>query len=371
MKKIFVLLTIIFLASFSMALIKPLLNTNEITEITPKESVEDTKIYSYSLCNGIDFPIYGDSGNFEGYRYGGDVLTEQAGICNVRNRHTVGTWMVPIDANLAILDMPEDVSRFPGLTYPDGMIGNITLPIWRIGRYVEADLNWNKPEDYCFTEKYTTRNITGQLLPLINYWGNVFDNSKLSVSIFKYLNGSWSQVDFDYIYLQVKNINKPLLGVGTDKQNYTVIENGTAKIKLTITDDDLLCGEPDWNVASSYKVNYKSAETFEIRINGTPIDSTDANSGAFGVKLIGSNQGELTITLNAEDFNLGAQDLNITVIDTDGYHQGSGSTVGEFAVDQYYNQIEKTVQLNVIQTSTSCTPQFDKTTLNWIFCSQI
>jgi len=325
------------------------------TENIPAASSGD-KGMGINLCTGEMISSANDDGS-QYFFYAGDQLTEEAGICNSRVRHYCPPYICTHDINMAILVDQEEVIKFDGLIFP--------FTNWRIGRYVENDFNWNKDTNYCFVEKYTTRGKSGQDFPLLST-AYTRDKAIIPVSLWEYLGGmQWDFLDTDIVKLRVININKPLSSVTTDRTNYYVTENQKLRIKLTLTDNDFLCGKPDWGL---YQIagdpEYQSAETFEIRINNEalPSESVDQNTGAFGAFITTENQGEITIEWDSTGFAPGNYDLNISVIEMDGYHEkiwGGGSVgwiVQPFVVEQYLTQIDNTIHVTVNEIDPGCQP---------------
>ncbi len=369
MKKIFLgLILFLFLITSATGFLKPL-NLQEQT-IVP---VNDTKGMSQSLCTGEMNWALDDYGN-PMYYYNGDPLTEEAGICNARVTQRVLNQ--PIDQNITIEVSPFSIGKFLGATYPNGQIGIEKGIIWRIGRYITADFNWNKDTNYCFTERFTTRSRTGQYAPLI---GGAYDRDTAKFNSYFYRYdpdpGQWTNFDVDGFYMAVSNINKPLIDFETDENTYTLPYGETdLQILLTITDDDLLCGKPTWGgVPSSFIPKYKSPEVFQIKFNGQDLNSIDENSGTFGADIIqGTNQGELTITIDTSEYSPGEYDFEIQVTDIDGYHEKGGTlawpTVEPFIIEAYGNTITKTIHLTKEGSGNNCTPYYDKYTGMWIDC---
>ncbi len=358
-KEILILFTILFLLGSATALLKPAIQTKtnffDSENTTTKtisgfggKQIIDTdkggKGYNVALCSGGLNYYYDDYGNHLSY-YNGDPLTEQAGTCNanVKKSYLQGT----LDMNLSMFINQLDVQNFEGITFPYS---------WRIGKYVASDFNWNKPENYCFVETYTTRNKTGQPFPLIEAGSLLrYDAVYIYTHLEEYLgNNQWQYLagTLDDYRMQVQNLNKPLTSIGTDKTNYNLVEGeDTLTITLTIVDDDLKCGKPDWylNHKLPGEPEYYSGETFQILIDGQPLDSRDQNNGAFGAYIITENQGQLTIDINMSDYLPGEYDLNITVIDIDGYHEMAGTelnpTIEPFIIEEYGTQKETTIHV--------------------------
>lgn len=346
MKKIIIFLTLLLIAATANGLLKTAI---EIDEPETNEQLIEEETNEY-VAGGLDRFLCTGEDNYAGagvYYYNGDPLTEQAGNCNadVLVRYYE-------DKNLIFypdITPPQSIYDFPGLTLPWDM---------NVGQFVGSSFNWDKPEDYCYTEKFTTRSKTGQTLP----WSfSGFDNSWLRVWIF---DGDDPDIGplavYDY-HLVVNNLNKPILSIETDQTNYVIPEGeDMLKVKLTLNDDDLLCGDVNSNEEylwydDTYPVDYrthradKSVETYEIRVNGVPIDSRDYNSGAFGVYITSGNTGEITLDLNLSDYAPGEFDLNITVLDTDGYHEKTGQLFDivllPFVVDEYGTPKQTTIHV--------------------------
>ncbi|MFH1728675.1 MAG: hypothetical protein ABIA04_09685, partial [Pseudomonadota bacterium] len=336
-KEILILISVLFFAGTITAF-----NSIEKTKGIPATETEmdETRGLNYNLCTGEMTPSWDDNGDLMWF-YGGDIITEEPGTCNSRVRQYYPDG--EIDMNLATWASQNDVQRFSGLTFPEWA--------WRIGKYVEKDFNWSKDTNYCFVETYTTRHKTGQQFPLMHDSGIPFDNSGILTWLYEYLgNNNWDELDYQKVRPEVINLNSPLIDFTTDRQDYTLPEGQeTIPMTLTMTDDDLLCGKPNWFLAAG--AEYQSSETFEVVIDGQALDSTQPNSGAFGVNLTQGNQGEITFDWNAIAYTPGEYDLNITVTDTDGYHQrigsGFGAEIGPFIVEEFGTPITKTIHLTV------------------------
>jgi hypothetical protein len=347
MKKIMlVLLSLLFL----MNSITALNSIEEKEKVAGSETEESRIVIAQPLCTGEMNISYDDQSNVYWY-YNGDPVTENGGTCNARVRQY--SFEAAPDENITFSVPERAVMKIPGLTFPNGLTGVDPGVFWRIGKYIEADFNWNLDTNYCFTETFTTRHKTGGVFPLMHASYDLHD-LYIYETIWRYLgNDQWESLDDGgENWIVAENINRPLLAVATDKENYVIPEGeDILRIKLTITDDDLLCGKPSWVVSVAYYEGkeYVSSETFEIRIDGKDLNSVDQNSGAFGVYIIGGNQGELTIDWNSAGYLPGEYDVNITVFDTDGYHQRIGSyedaTVGPFIVEEYGSQIEKIIHV--------------------------
>ena len=332
MKKIMLILfTLILFSSMAFAVLSQQKITPKNTE---KELDEAMAGIPRWLCTGENYQYGPDP--VEHVYYTGNPLTEEAGNCNAM----VGIYYW-IDQNLTIFP-----NFFFGLeTPPEGL----TFPMEsRVGYYVESEFNWDKPQDYCFTETYTPRHVTGAI-----DGEPVFINGQDWSRIHAWFGGDVSgQINTYEYHIPVTNVNKPVLSVGTDKQNYLIGEGEVIlPIQLSIQDNDLLCGNANWGVKMHVPLifrNERSAETFEIRVDGEALPSNDVNSGSFGIFITEENTGELIINWDSTGYPNGEHQITITVFDTDGYRVSSEpGNLGPFFVEEYGTPIETTINVTI------------------------
>jgi len=330
MKKILIGLIILFLATTVFAF-----DSLNAKEITAEKETKDARAVDEMLCSG-EYNLWYDWENDVMYDfYNGDALTEAGGNCNAIPR--LSYWE---EATLSMETFPQGwVGEFPpGLIFPYAE---------RFGWWVESTFNWDFAENQCYTEFYTTRHTTADYQPVFELGED-----------FSYIHTLFRQNgDLIWAYnfhLPIENINRPVTDVATDRSIYTLAEGeDIVQITLTITDEDLGCGTPDWDLIGSVPIAFRnqySAETFEIRINGQPVpliiegglETFEATQGSFGINWLGGNTGEITFDWNSSELGPGEYDLNITVFDTDGYYE---TKYGPFIVEEYGSQIDKTVHL--------------------------
>jgi len=345
--KILVLIGILFLISITAGLITPVKEVQEIEENNPDLEEIMGLGWPYYLCSGE----YNDAGMGQ-YYYNGNKLTEAGGNCNASIR--LYSWLG--DLNIAFepilfFKITDPIGQFrvnsyyPDLTFP---------PTWREGSYVEVPFNWDFQPDYCFAESYTTRHKTGTIEGEPTF-GTGEDWSYIYTW---FLDGDTRNTitDVDY-HIPIENVNRPLINVQTDQENYFVpYGQETFEVTITITDQDLNCGDVNWHsMMMQYPIYYReeglSAETFEIRVNGQALPTeTDFTwpytgpAGSFGITLTGANTGEITVELDANALGTGEHDLNLTVFDTDGLYE---SATGPFLVEEYGSQIDKTIHVTI------------------------
>ncbi|MBU2100220.1 dockerin type I repeat-containing protein, partial [Candidatus Micrarchaeota archaeon] len=110
-------------------------------------------------------------------------------------------------------------------------------------------------------------------------------------------------------------------------------------------------GNANWGVKMHVPLwyrNERSAETFEIRVDGEALVSNDVNSGSFGIFITEGNTGELIINWDSTGYPNGEHQITITVFDTDGYRVSSEpGNLGPFFVEEYGTPIETTINVTI------------------------
>ena len=328
-KKLFILLTLILLSTITFAL------SNSFGKI--EKTTTEEKSWPKYLCTGENYQYGPDP--VEHIYYTGNPLTEEAGNCNAM----VGMYN-SVDQNLSI----RPYRFFGNIEYYIPLPG-MTFPVeWNIGYTVESEFNWDKDLNYCFTEAFTPRHVTGTPdgEPVFL---NGEDWSYVRAGFLGNITGLINTYDF---HIPVTNVNRPVISVGTDKQNYLIGEGEVIlPIQLSIQDDDLLCGNANWGVKMHVPLwyrNERSAETFEIRVDGEALVSNDVNSGSFGIFITEGNTGELIINWDSTGYPNGEHQITITVFDIDGYRVSSEpGNLGPFFVEEYGIPIETTINVTI------------------------